>query len=348
MKRHFLPAIVVAAALVLAAIALALVGRDPLAVARALLEGSLLSRDGLEATLKRLVPLLLCSLAVTLAFRAGAWNLGAEGQLAIGALAAAWVGTGPLARALPESQALGVLALVAAALAGAGLAAIAAWLRERRGVPDVLATIFLNIVALGVVAWAVDEGGPLREHAGGYPRSDEVAPGAELPWFRALWFARFHLGLPLALALAALVELFLTHTRLGLGLRAAGARREAARAAGFRPGALVALAYVAGGALAGLGGGVVVTAVTHRLFRNVSGGVGYTAIAAALLGGLRPGRVVLASLLFAALEAGTLAAQGRAGASSAISDAIEGALLIIVIGARPLSAMLAERREARA
>lgn len=311
------------AALAVAGIALAVAGYAPGPAVAALVAGSVGSADAWIATLLKATPLLLGGLAVALSFRSGAWNIGVEGQLYAGALAATWLAT----RVLPEVPTpllLGGL-VVAAAAAGAALGGVAGWLRAARGVSEVLATLMLNFIAIQLVALAVH--GPLQEAARAYPQSDALPAAARLP---AL--GRLHAGVGAALALAFAVHWLLFRTPLGFRLRAAGLAPRAARFAGISPERSGALALALSGALAGLAGAFEVAGVTGRLYEGLSPGHGYTAIAVALLARLQPLGVVPAALFFGALEAGAGAMQRQAGVPSVATEIAQGVVVLLSVG----------------
>lgn len=268
-------------------------GEDVGGAWRAFLAGSLTTRAGLAETAVYATPLLLCGLSVALSFRAGLFNIGAEGQLLAGMLLCAAVG-------IRDPWMGPVLPLLIGALAGAALAGIAAFLRFARDVPEVIATLLLNFVALYLVGFAVH--GFLKEAAGALPQSDPIAASAALP--RVLSRTRLHAGTVVALVAALAVHAALFHTRFGLRVRAFGASPRAARIAGFPVTRDAVLAFCASGFLAGLAGAVEVAGVTRRLFEDPSSGMGYLAIAVALLGRLNPARIVFAAAFFAALESG--------------------------------------------
>jgi simple sugar transport system permease protein len=280
-----------------------------------------------SATLVRSVPLLLAGLAVAVAFRAGVFNVGAEGQLLMGATAAAAVG-------VTTAPALGVLtlpvALGAGVVAGAAWAGIAAWLRRRFGVLEVISTIMLNFVALHVVGFLVR--GPLQEPTRVYPQTATLAAVAQLP--RLLPATRLHWGLVLALLAAGGCWFVLRHTAAGFRLRAVGSSPDAARVAGGIDVARVTMrALLASGALAGLAGAIEVTGVTFALYETLSPGYGYTAIAVALIARLHPLGVIAAALLFGALEAGAAAMQRDAGVPSVIVSVVEALIILAVLAA---------------
>lgn len=308
-------------AFVLTGVMAAVVGADPVAAVGALFSGSVGGGASLAATLLRTSPLLLAGLAVMLAFRSGVFNIGAEGQLLVGALAATAVAT-----RTGEWTGQAIVVLLAGALAGAIWAGMAAWLRERREVNEVITTILLNFVALYLVSYAVD--GPLKEQSGYYPQSDPFPATAEL--WRLVPGTRLHAGLLLAFVAVFAVGALLSRTSLGLRLRSAGLNPRAARWAGFPVGRDLLLAFALSGALAGLAGAIEVAGVTGRLYERISPGYGYTAIAIALLGGLRSGGVLLAALFFAALGTGAAAMERTAGISAVLAVAIQGATLLAV------------------
>lgn len=305
---------------VLAAAGLAwLAGASPLDAVRALAGGSVLSRHGLEATVMQATPLILTGLAVLLAFRSGVFNIGAEGQFLMGALAATAVGT-----QLPPFPGQALAALAAGALAGGLWAQIAAFYRLARGVGEVITTILLNFIALYLVSWAVS--GPLQEAAQSYPQSDALAASARLWTFGA--GGSLHAGIFVALVMTALVAVLVKQMPLGLRLRAAGLNPVAARLAGFPVSRDIVLAFTLSGALAGLAGAVEVTGLTGRLFERIGSGYGYTAIAVALLGGLEPLGVLAAAFFFGALGAGAANMERTADVSSVVAVAIQGAALL--------------------
>lgn len=312
--------------LAVGAVTLALGGYPPGRALAALLGGAFGSTQAvLSITLVRTVPLLFTGLAVALAFRAGVWNIGAEGQLYAGAVAATWVGL--VGGALPAW--LLVPAVLAAALAaGAAWAAVPALMKLRLGVGEVITTLLMNFVAIDLASWLVH--GPLQESRGVFPQTDPIAEAARLP--RLIPGTRLHVGLALALAVALALWIFLRWTRAGFQVRAAGASPEAARVSGRVNASRVVLGvFLVSGALAGLAGGVEVSGVTYAFYDNLSPGHGYTAIAVALLAGLHPLGVILTALFFGALEGGAGAMQRAAGVPAAWVSAMEALAILSVL-----------------
>jgi simple sugar transport system permease protein len=329
-RARWLPAasalLALAITLALAAAALALGGYPPLEAFGALLRGALGSPSAIVSiTLVRTVPLLLTGLAVALAFRAGVWNIGAEGQFYAGAVAAVWVGLQvggwPAWMAVPA-------VLLAAAVAGAAWAAIPALMKLRLGVGEVITTLLLNFVAIDLSAWLVH--GPLQEPRGVFPQSGTIAEVARLPLL--IPGTRLHVGFALAVLLAMALAFVMRATRAGFFVRAVGASPDAARVAGRIPVArVVAAAFLASGALAGLAGGVEVAGVTYALYENLSPGHGYTAIAVALLAGLHPIGVVGTAFLFGVLEGGASSMQRIAGVPAAWVNGIQALVILSVL-----------------
>ena len=312
-----------ALAFAVAGVALLALGYSPAMALAALLRGSVGSGAAWTATLLKAGPLLLTGLAVALSFRCGVWNIGAEGQLYVGALCATAVAT----HWLPEANAYVLLPalVVAGAAGGAAWAAIAGALRAWRDVSEVISTILLNFVAIQLVSLAVH--GPLQEAAARYPQSELFSQAARLPAF-----ARIHLGVPLAVGLAFAAALLLFRTSLGFRLRAVGLSPLASRFAGIRPGPHMLIALAIAGALAGLAGAFEVAGVTGRLFERLSPGYGFTAIAVALLARLHPVAVIPSALLFGALEVGGGAMQREAGVPSVATELVKGVVILVSVG----------------
>lgn len=319
---------------------LALAGYDaPLAMG-ALWRGAFGSWYALtSATLVRAVPLIVLGAGLALAFRAGALNIGAEGQFYAGAIAATWIGLH--VAGWPGPAAVGAVWLGAAA-AGALWILLPVILRVRFGVLEVISTLLLSFVAEAVVSWAVT--GPLQEASGIYPQSDPVAAAARLPVIPG---TRLHLGFPAAILIAVALRLILTRTAWGFQVRATGLGPRAAEISGRIPvRRVLGVALLWSGALAGLGGGLEITGVTYALFMNLSPGYGFTAIAVALLARLDPLGVVAAGLLFGALEAGAQGMQREAGVPAIAVYVIEAVIILVVLLADALARRSAERRAA--
>lgn len=292
-----------------------------------------------SATMVRATPLLLVGLAVALAFRAGILNIGAEGQLILGAIASSAV-----ALHLPAAPraVMVVLMIVAGMAGGAAWAGIAALLRRRFGVLEVISTIMLNFVALATVSWMVR--GPLQEPTRVYPMSETFAAAARWPFL--ISGQRLHLGILLGLIAAGALWFVLTRTAAGFRVRATGAGPRAAESAGgVHTERVAARVFLASGALAGLAGASEVGGVTWALYEGISPGHGYTAIAVALLARLDPRWVVVSAVFFGALEAGGASMQREAGVPAVAVQIVTAIILLSVLAAaqwrstgRPLGA----------
>jgi ABC-type uncharacterized transport system permease subunit len=316
------------AALALAAALIALIllalGASPPAVFAALWEGAFGNWLAATDTLVKTTPLVFTGLAVSIAFRGALWNIGAEGQLLVGALAAGALGIE--LDGWPRPLAVG-LVLLAGAAGGALWSGICGWLRERRAVSEVISTIMLNFVAVQLLSYAVH--GPIMEPSRSYPESAPIARAAELWTFAPP--SRLNAGMILAVVLALVAWLWLFHSRGGFDLRAIGRNRRVAAFFGI-PIARLGIATMAlSGALAGLAGAVQVSAITHRLYESFSPGWGYEAIAVALVARLNPLGVLPTALLFGALDNGAQAMQRGEGVSPVLVQVIQGMVILILL-----------------
>jgi ABC-type uncharacterized transport system permease subunit len=292
----------------------------------------------LSGTLVRSTPLIIVGLAVARAFQAGVLNIGAEGQLLAGAAAATVAG---LAMGSWSPWLSVPLELAAGVAAGAAWAAIAAILKNRFGVLEVISTLMLNFVAAFTVSYLVR--GPLQEPTHTYPQTSTLQESARLPVLIA--GQRLHLGFVAAVILAVAGWWFLRATAGGFRTRVVGAGAAAAASAGrVRVNRVVFRAFLASGALAGLGGAVQVTGVTYALYEGLSPGYGYTAIAVALLARLNPLGVVAAGIFFGALESGGAGMQRDAGVPAGFVGVIEALVILGVLAVDRVRIVSGERR----
>jgi ABC-type uncharacterized transport system permease subunit len=296
-----------------------------------------------SVTLVRATPLLFLGLAVSLSFRAGLLNIGADGQFLMGAAAATSVA---LAGSSSPRIAVVLSMLLAGMLAGCAWAGIAAELRRRFGVLEVISTLMLNFVALYVVAWLVR--GPLQEHTGTYPQTESFSPAAR--WPLLVPGQRLHLGFPLALALAVFFWWILTSTAIGFRVRSVGASpRAAASAGGIGVERTVFGVFLASGALAGLAGAAEVGGLTWALYEGISPGYGYTAIAVALLARLDMRWVVVTAVFFCALQAGAAAMQRDADIPSTVVTVVIALVVLgVLAGPRVRELLIARSRRIQA
>ena len=325
MNRLWIGIAAAALAIALLAMVAAFFGHAPLGVLRVLFDGALGSSLAIRGTILKSIPLLLTGLCVVVAFRGGVWNIGAEGQFIVGAIAA-WI-----------ASPYGTLASIAgAAVAGALWSSIATVMRLWRSAPEVLTTILLNFIALHILGWVVN--GPLRERSARYPQSDPA--GSALPQLTDI-----HAGSVIAVAIAVATWWLLYRTTEGLRLRATGLNPAAARYAGINVPAQMARAMALSGAIAGVAGGIELLGVTHRLFERLAVGYGYSGIAVALLAGLHPLGSIASAFFFGAFATGAGELQRMAGISATISTFAQAVVILAVVAA---GATLTSRRSADA
>ncbi|MGD0288090.1 MAG: ABC transporter permease [Candidatus Binataceae bacterium] len=305
-------------------IVLLALGASPLAVFGDLWRGAFGTWLAATDTLVKSTPLVFTGLAIAIAFQGALWNIGADGQLVMGALAAGAIGPALGGWHHP----IAIAAMIAAGAAGGAFwGGLAGWLRARREVNEVISTIMLNFVAAQVLSWAVH--GPLMEPSRSFPKSVVIAPAARLAFY--LEPSRLNLGMLLALLLALGSQLGLFHSASGFELRALGRNRRASAFFGIPIARLTVGALALSGALAGVGGAVQVSAITHRLYETMSPGWGYEAIAVALVARLNPLAIVPAAILFGALDNGSQAMQRADAVSPVLVNVIQGMVIIILI-----------------
>ena len=329
------PIFAVIAALILGGLIMLATDVDIATIAQsylALARGSIGSLAAISETLTAAIPLVLAGLGLALGFRAGLFNIGAEGQLLLGGMAA--VVAGFMLDGLPWVIHL-PLALLAGALVGAFYASIAGWLKAATGAHEVITTIMLNLISFRLLDYFLRQ--PFIQKEGrSDPISKSVPESAELP--RLLeWIdpnLRLHAGIFLMLAAVGFVYWLLFRSKIGFTFRASGENPHAAQYAGMRSSLIIIAAMASAGALAGLAGASQVLGVLDRATPGFSAGIGFDAIAVALMGRSHPLGVLLAGLLFGALEAGGRQMQVDASVSIDLIGIIQA--LIIVFIAAPL------------
>ena len=294
----------------------------PITAYAALVQGSIGSVTGIVNTLLETVPLVLAGLSVALGFKAGLFNIGAQGQFLIGALGAVAVGVAvadqPPIVAIPVATLAGVLA-------GAAWGFIPGILKAVSGAHEVVTTIMLNYVAVSVLAWAVS--GPLKVPGSPSPITHDVGNAA----YPILIGSTGHLGIVIALGMVFIVRWLLSRTTLGFEIRTVGANPDAARYAGMRPKRLIVLTMTMCGALAGLAGTCIVLGTTHSMTSSFGTTVGFDAIAVALLARSNPIGIIFSGLLFGAMRAGSGLMQINAGIPPELIDVIQAMILLFLV-----------------
>ncbi|MEL0195803.1 MAG: ABC transporter permease [Rhodobiaceae bacterium] len=298
----------------------------------AMAHGSVGSLHAISETLTAAIPLVLAGLGIGLAFRAGLFNIGAEGQMVVGGLAAAIASFS--VTGLSIWLHLPLVLLVGLAI-GAVYAAIAGLLKAATGAHEVISTIMLNLISIRLLDYMLRQ--PFIQKEGrSDPISKAVLESAELP--RILEFLdgnlRLHAGLFIMLSAVAVIYWLLFRSKLGFAFRISGENPGAARYAGIRAGLTIVMAMAIAGALAGLAGAIQVSGVLGRATPGFTAGIGFDAIAVALLGRSHPVGILLAGLLFGALEAGGRQMQVDAGVSIDMIGIMQA--LIIIFVAAPL------------
>ena len=340
-----LPLLALLAALLVGAVLLALLGVNPLEAYGAMVVGVFGSTSGITQSIVKATPLLLVGLGICIAFRASVINIGAEGQIILGALAATWFALA--FRTLPAWLLL-PLTLIVGFIGGSAWGFIPGILKARLGVNEILSTVMLNVIALQLMNMLIR--GPLIDPAG-VAAGTYLAQSERLP--EAAWLPRLipqtllHSGAILAVLLAFVVYIFLWRTSIGYRIRAVGLSQEASRYAGIPVPFYQALSLTLAGGFAGLAGAVEVLGVHHRLLEGITSGYGFTGIVAALFGGLHPLGVIPASWLFGALLVGADMMQRAVQVPSALIDTLLGVIVLFVVGSQMWSRKWQARRAAR-
>jgi ABC-type uncharacterized transport system permease subunit len=335
-RNLVLPVLSILAALAVGALVLVLAGYDAGKAYGALWNGVFGNTRNMGEAFLRATPLVLVGAGIAVAFRCGIWNLGAEGQFYMGAIAGTYVGlqAGGLSPfiAIP-------LGLLAGFLLGGAWASIGGWMKVRLGLNEVVTTIMLNYIALGVVSFMVN--GPLQEKAHANPQTDQIAKSMFLP---LIWPpTRVHLGFIFAVVVAAVLAFILFRTRWGYAIRAVGFNQEAARHAGINVSRQFLLAMVLSGGAAGIAGAVQIMGVTQRLYPDLSPGYGFTGIAVSLLANNHPLGTILSGWLFGALGSGSQMMQLTARIPDVMIYIIQGLVILFLVSFRILGARIGRK-----
>ncbi len=321
-------------ALVASCLFILLAGGNPLDAIAAMLKGSFGSLKGFSETLVKATPLILVGLATCIAFRGGVFNIGGEGQIILGGLAATAVAVG--LDALPGII-LFPLSMLAGVTAGAVWGGIAGYLRAKLMVNEVLSTIMLNVIAAQLANYLLN--GPMIDpwqiEAGTrIPISSMVPESTWIP--RILSSFSLHWGFLIALLMAVVVYLLFWKTTIGFNIRAVGLNPNASRKAGIPLAWYQTLVMILSGALAGLAGVIDVLAVNHRMIAGSSGNYGFTGIVAALFSGLHPLGTIPSSILLGGLLVGGDKMQRMIQIPSSLVLAMLGMIILIVVASKSL------------
>jgi simple sugar transport system permease protein len=322
--RPFVPLAAILVTFALTALLVIWAGARPLEAYYHFLVAPLASRGSAIEVLVKSTPLLLTGAAVAFAFSAGYWNIGAEGQLYAGAVAAAWLGV--VLEGAPAALAIPVM-LVGGFAAGVIWAAPPALLKVRLGVDEVVTTLLLNSVVLFVVSYLLN--GPWRDPVSGWPQSPAIAETAMMP--RLVARTRLHMGFLVGVVALLAVWFVLARTAFGLRMRATGLGPGAARFAGLNVGGTMLTAALVSGGLAGLAGVSEVAGIHFHLIDAISPGYGYTGIIIAMLGGLHPLGVGLAALFIGLIQTGAQTVSRALGVPVYLGDVVQSTLLLVML-----------------
>jgi simple sugar transport system permease protein len=338
------PFISVVLAILVGSVVILAAGKSPVEAFGAMFYGAFGGVRQIGETLLRATPLIFTGLAVAYGFRSGLFNIGAEGQLFLGGLAAAFVGV--KVAGMPWAVSVPAI-LVAAALAGAAWAFIPALMKARIGAHEVITTMMFSYIGRYLVSWLVT--GPLKAE-GLIPQTAELPLESRLPRLSAIFpfleGSRAHLGFVLGVLVAVVVWWVLKYTVMGFEARAVGFNPFAAATNGMSVSATTIKSLCTSGALAGLAGAVEVMGVHFRLFDQFSSGLGFTGIAVALLAKNNPLGVIAAAILFGGLSAGAGTMQLEAGVSQKVVYIIQGTV-IFFIGAETIVTWTVSRIRSR-
>ncbi len=322
--RPLIPILAIVVTFLLTSVLLLLAKADPFAAFYNFLIAPLSNQVSAIEVLVKSTPLLFTGAAVTFAFAAGYWNIGAEGQLLAGAIAAA--GVGMAMKGVSPFVAIPLM-IVSGFAAGMAWAAIPALLKVKLAVDEVVTTLLMNTVILFLISFLLN--GIWRDPISGWPQSPTIADEANFP--RLIPGARLHLGFILAWVVIIIIWLVLRRSALGLRMRAVGQGQEAARFAGVNVNRTMFISALVSGGIAGLAGVSEVAGIHYHLIEAISSGYGYTGIIAATLGGLNPLGVSLASLFIGLIETGAQSVSSAMGVPIYLGNVVEAALLLVTL-----------------
>ncbi len=315
-----------------------ILGANPVGAYSSLFAGAFGSRPAIGETSLAMTPLLISSLGFALAYKCGLFNIGLEGQIQVGAIAAAYVGYS--LHGLPSIVHL-PLALGGSLLAGALWGMGPGLLKARFGIHEVISTIMMNHIAFKLSAYMVSVQGPMKDRMDLMPASPLIEGSAKLA--RIMNGTRLTWGIVIALVAAILVWFIFTKTRLGYKLRVVGQNRFAAEVGGIHSSHYYVIAMMLSAGLGGLAGGVETLGIHYRLLASFSPGYGFDAIAVALLGGVHPLYTIVSSFIFGALRSGAILMQAKEGMSKDIVQVISTVIIFVMSMADPLGRLIKRR-----
>jgi general nucleoside transport system permease protein len=322
--QTLIPVIAILVTFLLTSIFILWAGANPFSAYYHFIISPLSTRFGALEVLVKSTPLILTGMAVIFAFRAGYFNIGAEGQLYAGAISAAWLGV--VLQGVPQPIAIPLM-ILGGFIAGALWALPPAILKIKLAVDEVVTTLLLNTVVLFVVSWLLN--GPWRDRESGWPQSPEILDNTM--FFRLVPRSRLHFGFLLAIIVMLVVWYVITRTPLGLRMRAVGLGSEAARFAGINVPRTVLTAALVSGGIAGLAGVSEVAGIHFHLIEAISPGYGYTGIIVATLSGLQPLVGAVAALFLGLIDTGAQTVSRALGVPVYLGNVVQATLLLVTL-----------------
>lgn len=323
-KKIFIPVLSLLAALILGSLLVLISGGNPFTAYYSIAVGAFGSLYATTETLVKMTPLLFVAVGLSLAYSCRVWNIGAEGQIYLGALATAWLGI--RFAGIPSWFAL-ILMIMASFLAGGLWGAIAGLLKSVFRVNEIIATIMMNFIAMYGVSYLIHN--PLRDNSGYLPQTALVP--LEARFSTLISHTRLHTGIILALVSAVILYVILRKTVFGYQLRAVGSNPKASYVVGINVAYIYILTMGLSGGFAGLAGMGEVAGIHYRLIDNIAQGYGFTGIVVALLGRLNPLGIILASIFIASLQVGSDSMQRTQGLPSSLVVTIQGLIVLLVL-----------------
>lgn len=318
--KILIPFISVLCSFAVGAILIACIGGNPLDAYSFLLKGAFGSKSNVGETVVKAVPLIFTGLAATFAYKCGVFNLGAEGQFAMGAIASIWISTSLKGvTGIP----LLIISLICGVIAGGIWGAIPGILKITRGLNEMIVSIMLNYIAILFMGYLYS--GPLRE--GSVPQTAAVT----VKLGRILEGTRVHAGILIALVIALGIYYFLFYTAGGFKLRAVGLNQTASKFNGYSVNKFMLISFIISGAIAGLGGSVELHGTQFRLMAGFGNGYGFDGVAIALIGQLNPIGTVLVAYLFAILRTGATTMQVGSGMPTSVIDIIQALIIVFAV-----------------
>jgi ABC-type uncharacterized transport system permease subunit len=323
--RTLIPVAAIVATFIITSVLVILAKANPLSAYYYFLLSPLSNQVSALEVLVKATPLLLTGIAVTVAFTAGYWNIGAEGQLYAGATVAA--GLGLVLGGLPPVLAIPLM-LIGGFLAGMAWAFIPAILKVKLAVDEVVTTLLLNSVVMFIISFILN--GVWRDPVSGWPQSPQIAASTVFP--KLIPRSRLHLGFIVALVVIAIIWFLLSRTPLGLRMRSVGLGQEAARFMGVNVNKTMLIAALVSGGIAGLAGVGEVAGIHFHLIDAISNGYGYTGIIAATLGGLNPFGVGIAAVFLGLIDTGAQSVSRALGVPVYLGNVVQSTLLLVTLG----------------